>query len=432
MTEPAPPHTDRSGRPAVNGERLWESLMIMAEIGRTPAGGVRRLALSDEDRQARDLLVRWLEEAGCAVRVDDLGNIYGRRDSEDPDAAPVVCGSHLDTVPTGGRFDGALGVLGALEAVRALDDAGIRMARPLEVVCWTNEEGARFAPAMLASGVVCGRFTVEEAYAAQDPDGRTFGDELGRIGYRGRAVHRLPAPAAYLELHVEQGPILEREGAQIGIVEGVEGIAWGWTDVVGRAAHAGPTPMDDRRDALVAASRIILGIRQAATELSGVRATVGRCEVTPNTINVVPGTVRLSTDLRARDAEVLDLASRRLRDLCAAVAREDEVEVRASEFWRSPPTPFHPMAIDAVAEAAGGLGYSTRRMWAGAGHDAKYVADRFPAGMIFVPSAGGLSHNEAEWTAKEDCARGAAVLLAAALHLAAALGSRSRGGGDRS
>jgi N-carbamoyl-L-amino-acid hydrolase len=409
-----------SGRPAVNGERLWESLMVMSEIGRTPAGGVRRLALSDEDRRARDLFVRWLEDAGCAVRVDDLGNIYGRRGSEAPDAAPVVCGSHLDTVPTGGRFDGVLGVLGALEVVRAMDDAALRTPRPVEVVCWTNEEGARFAPAMLASGVVCGRFTLDEAYAARDPDGRTFGDELGRIGYRGHGAARLRAAAAYLELHVEQGPILEREGAQIGIVEGVEGIAWGWAEVVGRAAHAGPTPMEDRRDALVAASRIILGIRQMTTELSGLRAAVGRCEVSPNTINVVPGAVRLSTDLRARNAEVLDLASRRLRDLCAAVASEAGVEVRASEFWRSPPTPFHPTVIDAVAEAARGLGHSTRRMWAGAGHDAKYVADRYPAGMIFVPSAGGLSHNETEWTSKEDCARGAAVLLGSTLRLAAA------------
>ncbi len=405
---------------AVNGERLWDSLMAMAEVGRTPSGGVRRLALSDEDRAARDLLVRWLGDAGCAVRVDDLGNIYGRRAGGDPDAAPVVCGSHLDTVPTGGRFDGALGVLGALEVIRAMNDARLGTPRPVEVVCWTNEEGARFAPAMLASGVVCGRFTLEEAYAAQDPGGRAFGEELKRIGYCGKAEHRLAAPAAYVELHVEQGPILEREGAQIGIVEGVEGIAWGWTDVVGQAAHAGPTPMEDRRDALVAASRIVLEIRKMAKELPGVRTTVGRCEVSPNTINVVPGAVRLSTDLRARNAEVLDAAARRLEAICAAIARKDGVEVRASEFWRSPPTPFHQMVVETVAETARGLGYSTHRVWAGAGHDAKYVADRYPAGMIFVPSAGGLSHNESEWTSMEDCAHGAAVLLGTVRRLAGA------------
>ena len=407
-----------SGQAAVNGERLWDSLAAMAEIGRTPAGGVRRLALSDEDRRARDLLVRWLEDAGCAVRVDDLGNIYGRRGGGDQSAAPVVCGSHLDTVPTGGRFDGALGVLGALESVRSMNDARLQTSRPLEVVCWTNEEGARFAPAMLASGVVCGRLTLDEAYASRDPDGRSFGEELARIGYRGRAGHRMQAAAAYVELHIEQGPILERERAQVGIVEGVEGIAWGWTEVVGRPAHAGPTPMDDRRDALVAASRIVLAIRKMAGELPGVRTTVGRCEVTPNTINVVPGGVRLSTDLRARDPDVLETAARRLQDLCAVIAGEDGVEVRASEFWRSPPTPFHPRVIDAIAATSRELGFSTRRVWAGAGHDAKYVAERYPAGMIFVPSAGGLSHNEAEWTSQDDCARGAAVLLGTVLRLA--------------
>jgi N-carbamoyl-L-amino-acid hydrolase len=404
--------------PAVNAERLWDALMAMAEIGRTPAGGVRRLALSDEDRRARDLLVRWLGEAGCGVRVDDLGNIYGRRAGGDPAAAPVVFGSHLDTVPTGGRFDGALGVLGALEAVRAMNDAGTATVRPVEIVCWTNEEGARFAPAMLASGVVFGRFRLEEAYGSRDAGGRTFGDELRRIGYQGEPGHRLQAAAAYVELHVEQGPILERTGTQIGIVEGVEGIAWGWIDVAGRAAHAGPTPMEDRRDALAGASRVVLGLRDLARELAGVRATVGRCEVSPNTINVVPGSVRLSSDLRAREASVLDRAVRRLGEVCARIAEDERLEVRAAEFWRSPPTPFDPRVIAAVAEAARALDCSATRIWAGAGHDAKYVADRYPAGMIFVPSAGGLSHNEAEWTPPDDCARGAAVLLGTVLRLA--------------
>jgi beta-ureidopropionase / N-carbamoyl-L-amino-acid hydrolase len=403
----------------VSSERLWESLMAMAEIGRTPAGGVRRLALSDEDRRARDLFVHWLQDAGCTVRVDDLGNIYGRRAGAEPGAGPVVCGSHLDTVPTGGRFDGALGVLGALEVVRAMNDASLVTRRPVEVVCWTNEEGARFAPAMLASGVVCGQLTIDAAYGSRDSAGRSFGEELTRIGYRGEAEHRLQAPVAYVELHVEQGPILERAGAQIGIVEGVEGIAWGWIDVVGQAAHAGPTPMEDRLDALVAASRAVLAIRTMAKELPGVRTTVGRCDVSPNTINVVPGAVRLSTDLRARDAAALQAAAQRLQDVCTAIGAQDGVEVRASEFWRSPPTPFAAMVVDAVADTAHSLRYTTRRLWAGAGHDAKYVADRFPAGMIFVPSAGGLSHNEAEWTPKEDCGRGGAVLLGTVLRLTA-------------
>ena len=402
----------------VNGERLWETVIAMAAVGGTASGGVRRLALTDEDREARDLFTRWLREAGCAVRVDDLGNIYGRIAGEDPAAAPVVFGSHLDTVPTGGRFDGALGVLAALETIRALADARVRTRRPLEVVSWTNEEGARFAPAMVASGVVCGQLTLEQAYAARDVEGRTFEDELRRIGYRGSPEDRMRAAAAYVELHVEQGPILERAGAQIGVVEGVEGIAWGWVEVTGQAAHAGPTPLADRHDALVAASRIVLGLRALASDLPEVRTTAGRCEVTPNTVNVVPGAVRLSTDLRARSGEVLDAAARRLADLCETVAQRDGVGIRATEFWRSPPTPFDPLVVDAVAETARGLGYTTHRLWAGAGHDAKYVADRYPAGMIFVPSAGGLSHNEAEWTPKDDCVRGATVLLGTVLRLA--------------
>jgi N-carbamoyl-L-amino-acid hydrolase len=411
--------------PAVDGERLWSSLMAMAEIGKSAGGGVRRLALSDEDRAARERLAGWLAGAGLAVRVDDVGNMYGRRPAEGAadgeEAAPVVFGSHLDTVPTGGRFDGALGVLGALEVVRALNDAGIRTRAPLEVVNWTNEEGARFAPAMLASGVVCGRFTCEEAYAARDADGRTFGDELARIGYRGDPASRLSRCAAYLELHVEQGPVLERAHTQVGVVEGIEGISWNRIAVTGRAAHAGPTPMPDRRDALVAAARLVLLLRDTADRLPGIRTTVGRLDVSPNTVNVVPGRVDLTLDVRAARDDRLDAALEAADRACARVASLDRVEVRREEFWRSPVTPFAPAVIAAVAGAVEGRGFSAQRLWAGAGHDAKYMADRYPAGMIFVPSKDGLSHNEAEWTSPEDCARGAAVLLDAVLALAGAV-----------
>lgn len=402
----------------IDSKRFWASLMTMAAIGATPAGGVRRLALSDEDRRGRDLLVRWLEEAGCAVRVDDAGNVYGRRPGADPGAPPVVFGSHLDTVPTGGKFDGALGVIGAVEVVRALNDAGLVTHRPLEVVSWTNEEGARFAPAMLASGVVFGRFTLEEAYAARDSDGRTFGEELRRIGYCGDAAHRLAGAAAYLELHVEQGPVLERAGAQIGVVEGVEGISWNHVDVTGAAAHAGPTPITDRQDALVAGARIILALRGLAETSPGLRTTVGHVEVSPNTINVIPGSVRMTADLRARSADTLERAAKGLAEACADAARAERVEARASEFWRSPPTPFAPSVIETVASVARARDFSTHRLWAGAGHDAKYVADRFPAGMIFVPSAGGISHSEREWTEADDCVRGVTVLLDAVRRLA--------------
>jgi N-carbamoyl-L-amino-acid hydrolase len=401
----------------INADRLWSSLMTMAEIGKTPAGGVRRLALSDEDRAARDRLKEWLAQAGLTVRVDDLGNMYARRAGTDSAAAPVVFGSHLDTVPTGGRFDGVLGVLAALEVIRVLNDGRIRTRAPLEVVNWTNEEGARFAPAMLASGVVCGRFTRDEAYGARDPGGRTFGDELARIGYRGEAANRLRECAAYLEYHVEQGPVLERGRTQIGVVEGIEGISWNRIQITGRAAHAGPTPMPDRRDAVVAASRLVLLLRDAADRLH-VRATVGRVDVTPNTINVVPGQVEMTLDVRSARDDGLDAALQAADRACARVAELDRVEVRRTEFWRSPATPFAQPVIAAVADAAKSRGFSAKRLWAGAGHDAKYMADRYPAGMIFVPSKDGLSHNEAEWTLPEDCARGATVLLDAVLALA--------------
>ena len=403
---------------ALDADRLWSSLMAMAEIGKTPAGGVRRLALSDEDRDARRQLTDWMAGAGLAVRVDDLGNMYGRRGGAEPAAPPVVFGSHLDTVPTGGRFDGVLGVLGALEVIRALDDAGLRTRAPLEMVNWTNEEGARFAPAMLASGVVCGRFTREEAYAARDPAGLAFVDELARIGYRGAAANRLRDCAAYLELHVEQGPLLERAGSQVGVVEGIEGISWNRIEVAGRAAHAGPTPMPDRRDALVAAARLILLLRDSAERLTGVRTTVGRLDVSPNTINVVPGRVVMTLDVRSPRDDRLDAALAAADRACARVAELDRVEVRREEFWRSPVTAFSPKVIAVVAGAAKGRGFSTKRLWAGAGHDAKYMADRYPTGMIFVPSKDGLSHNEAEWTPPEDCARGAAVLLDTVVALA--------------
>ncbi len=402
----------------IDADRFWLRLMAMAEIGKTPGGGVRRLALTDEDRAARDLLSEWFGAVGLRVRVDDLGNMYGRRDGADPDAPPVVIGSHLDTVPTGGRFDGALGVLGALEVVHALNDTGIRTRAPLEVVNWSNEEGARFQPAMLASGVIVGALPLEAAYAARDSTGRTFGDELERIGYRGGAGDRLAQCAAYVELHVEQGPVLERAGAQIGVVEGIEGISWNRVEVTGRAAHAGPTPMADRRDALVAAARLVLLLRDAAQALERVRLTVGRLQVSPNTINVVPGAVEMSLDVRSPRGDGLDAALRAADQACRQVADLDGVTVRRAEFWRSPATPFAERVVEAVASAASRRGYTTKRLWAGAGHDAKYVADRFPAGMIFVPSAGGLSHNEQEWTAPEDCVRGATVLLDTALALA--------------
>jgi beta-ureidopropionase / N-carbamoyl-L-amino-acid hydrolase len=402
----------------IDGQRLWDSLMETAAIGATPKGGICRLTLTERDREVRDWFKRSAAALGCTVTVDTMGAMFARWGGQRADVPPIAIGSHLDTQPTGGKFDGVLGVLAALETLRTLIEAGYQTVAPIEVVNWTNEEGARFAPAMLASGVVAGRFTREEAYAARDPDGRAFGDELTRIGYRGETENRLRECTAYLEYHVEQGPVLERGRTQIGIVEGIEGISWNRIEVTGRAAHAGPTPMPDRRDALVAAARLVLLLRDGAERLRGVRATVGRLDVSPNTINVVPGRVEMTLDVRSPRDDGLEAALQAADRACARVAELDRVEVRRAEFWRSPATPFADSVIAAVAGAAKSRGFSTKRLWAGAGHDAKYMADRHPAGMIFVPSKDGLSHNEAEWTPPEDCARGAAVLLDAVLALA--------------
>ncbi len=300
------------------------------ELGGTPAGGMSRLALSDADRAARDLLVGWLREAGLAVRVDDFGNIYGRRAGADPDAAPVLVGSHLDTVPGGGRFDGILGVVAALEVVSALDDAGAMTRRPIEVVDWTNEEGARFTPAMLASGGLTGVFARDWVYARPDRDGRRFGAELARIGYRGDEAARPRAIAATVELHIEQGPVLEAGGEAVGVVEGIVGIGWHRVTVRGQSAHAGPTPMAARRDAMVAAARMVVAARDLARERGDLNATVGSLTPEPGVINVIPPTVRFSLDLRARDDAVHDAA---LTELARASPRSPP---RRGWRWRSP------------------------------------------------------------------------------------------------
>lgn len=387
-------------------------------LGGTPAGGMSRLALSDADRAARDLLVGWLREAGLAVRVDDFGNIYGRRAGADPDAAPVLVGSHLDTVPGGGRFDGILGVVAALEVVAALDDAGVATRRPIDVVDWTNEEGARFTPAMLASGGLTGVFARDWVYARADREGRAFGDELARIGYRGDEAARPRAIAAALELHIEQGPVLEAEGVPVGIVPGIVGITWLDVRLAGRADHAGPSPMAHRRDALAAAARLIGSVEAMARETDEAVATVGRLAVEPNSINTIPGRVTMSVDLRHPSADTLDALVARLTRLATDVQRETGVEIVLDRFWTSEPTPFDDGVVDAVQSACDELGVPTRRLWSRAGHDAKYAQAFCPAAMLFVRSRDGLSHNEDEYSAPEDLEAGANVLLGATLRLA--------------
>ncbi|MDI3340422.1 MAG: Zn-dependent hydrolase [Sphaerobacter sp.] len=402
----------------VRADRLHESLRRLAEIGATPGGGVTRLALSDEDRAGRELLRQWMTEAGLTVRVDDFGNMVGRRPGRE-DLPPVQLGSHCDSVRNGGRYDGALGVLGALEVVRTLNDHGITTRHPIEVINWTNEEGVRFEPALLASGGVTGRFSREYVYGRTDAEGRRFEDELRRIGYLGDEANRPARAAAYLELHIEQGPVLEDAGVPVGVVEGIVGITWMEVTVIGQSDHAGPSPMRLRRDPLVAAARIIDAVDRLVRAQDDVAVgTVGRMKVEPNTINTIPGRVIFSVDLRHPDPATLDAMVERFRQEVDAITAAGGVSATVDRFWTSEATPFAPQVVQAVQAAVDALGLPHRRLWSGAGHDAKYVADVSPAGMIFVRSQGGLSHCEQEYSTSEDIEAGANVLLNAALRLA--------------
>jgi N-carbamoyl-L-amino-acid hydrolase len=408
----------------INAERLHDSLRELARIGATPGGGVTRLALSQEDRAARDLLRRWMEDAGLQVRVDDFGNMTGRRAGAESGAA-VLMASHIDTVRRGGRFDGAYGVLAALEVMRTLNDFGVTTRVPLELVNWTNEEGVRFEPAMLASGAVAGRFATDYVYGRTDRDGAAFGDELARIGYKGERQNRPGPIAAYLELHIEQGPVLEDAGLPVGVVEGIVGITWSEVTVEGHADHAGPSPMGLRRDALVAAARLIAGVDEIARTVEGAVGTVGRIAAEPNVINTIPGKVTLSVDFRHADSATLDTLVASLERLAREIAAETGVAMKVDRFWTSEPTPFAAEVVAAVQGAADELSLTAQRLWSGAGHDAKYVQDVAPSAMIFARSINGLSHCEEEYSAPEDLEAGANVLLLAALRLAGVEGERS-------
>lgn len=402
----------------ISGERLNASLQELATIGATPAGGVTRLTLSDEDKAARDLLARWMTDAGLEVRIDDLGNMSGSRPGSE-DAPPVYMGSHIDTVVRGGRYDGALGVMGALEVIRTLNDHQVQTRLPVGIVNWTNEEGVRFEPATLASGVIAGAFTRDYAYALTDRNGAVFGDELERIGYKGDASNR-PLPAsAYLELHIEQGPVLEAAGKPVGVVGGIVGIIWSEVVVVGQSDHAGPSPMPLRKDALMAATGMISGIEELALDRDDVAvATVGRIRVEPDTINTIPGKAIFSVDFRHPDSETIDYLARELAQLGETVARNRGVEVAVERIWTSDPTPFDPTVVGAIRTGCERLGLGYEELWSGAGHDAKHLADLVPSGMIFVRSEAGVSHAEIEHSTPEDITAGGNVLLQAALQLA--------------
>ena len=400
----------------VDGERLWNSLMTMAEIGATAKGGVCRLTLSDEDRRGRDLFRRWCEEAGLPVTVDRMGSMFARRKGRDEDRLPVMLGSHLDSQPTGGKFDGALGVLAALEVVRTLDDHGIETVAPLEVVNWTNEEGARFAPAMIASGVFARVFDLDYGLSRKDHAGRTIGEELQRIGYAGDLPVGGREIGALFELHIEQGPILEREGKHIGIVTGGQGARWYDCEVIGAETHAGPAPMESRRDALMHAARLLDRIYRVALDQppSG-RATVGEFVAHPGSRNTVPGRVAFTIDIRHPDGATLDAMHADLERLFGEARADGALEYRLENIWHAPPVAFDAQCIDAVRRAAGTLGLSAIEMVSGAGHDAVYMARVVPTSMIFVPCRDGISHNEVEYASPEACTDGANVLLHAVL-----------------
>jgi N-carbamoyl-L-amino-acid hydrolase len=400
----------------INQDRLWDSIMEMARIGATPKGGCNRLALTDLDREARDLFISWCKDAGCTVSIDRMGNIFARRPSKDPEADPVVFGSHLDTQPTGGKFDGVFGVLSALEVVRTLNDHSYETDVPLEIAVWTNEEGSRFAPAMIASGVFAGVFTEDYGMSRADLDGKTIGEELERIGYRGELPCGGRRFKAFFETHIEQGPILEAEKKTIGVVTGIQGIRWFECTIEGNESHAGTTPMPMRRDALLGTARVIDEVTLIAqAHAPNAVTTVGLIQAHPNSRNVIPGSVFFTVDLRHPDDGVLAEMAGELEAVVNRVTAELKLTHNLHEIWYSPPAPFDKKCIESVQRAAEEAGYSWRDIVSGAGHDAGYVSKVAPTAMIFVPCAGGISHNETESATPGDLGAGCNVLLRAVL-----------------
>jgi len=409
----------------IDGKRLWQRLEALGEIGAVlgPNGerGCARLALTEFDRQGRDLVVSWMRDLGMDVSIDRIGNVVATRAGSDPSAPAVMVGSHIDTVKTGGRFDGNLGVLAGLEIVETLAQHDVVTQRPVQVAFFTDEEGSRFAPDMLGSLVYVGGLAVETALdvLAAD-DGARLGDELTRIGYAGATpVPAAVFPHAYAELHIEQGPVLEDEDVTIGVVTGVQGISWTEVTVTGQSAHAGTTPMPMRHDALAVAARVIHEVRSMAGYFGAPQvATVGRLDVVPNLVNVVPSKVVFSIDLRNTDEEVLQNAEREAFGACNSFAADEGCEVSMRTSARFEPVEFDGSMVDLVEATAQRLGHSTRRMPSGAGHDAQMLARVCPTAMVFVPSVAGLSHNIAEYTKPEDVEAGANVLLQVVLERA--------------
>jgi N-carbamoyl-L-amino-acid hydrolase len=399
----------------IDGDRLWDSLMEMAKIGATEKGGCCRLALTDLDRAARDLFVAWCREAGCTISVDQMGNIFARRTGVEPGLPPVLAGSHLDTQPTGGRFDGVYGVLTGLEVIRTLNDHNIQTQHSVEAVCWTNEEGSRFAPAMVASGVFAGVYELDYGLARVDGDGRTMGEELQRIGYAGSEAMGRPLHA-YFEAHIEQGPILVEEGIDIGVVTDAQGQRWYELELTGTESHAGPTPMDRRQDALLGAARVISLVNEVGLAYAPVAcATVGMIESHPNSRNVIPGRVFLTIDIRHPEDAVLSQMDQEIRDGVKEISARDNLTGKLEQIFCYAPVPFDRSCVNAVQTSADQCGYRSREIVAGAGHDACFIAQAAPTSMVFIPCVDGISHNETEDIKPEWSTAGANVMLNAIL-----------------
>jgi beta-ureidopropionase / N-carbamoyl-L-amino-acid hydrolase len=405
----------------VNSDRLWKSLMDMAKIGATEKGGVCRLALTDLDKEARDLFVKWCKEAGCTIKIDKIGNVFARRSGKDNTLAPVVTGSHIDSQPTGGKFDGVYGVLAGLEVIRSLNDAKIETLRPIEASIWTNEEGSRFAPAMVASGIFGGVFDLDYGLSRSDLEGKTMGEELTRIGYAGdepvggRPFH------AFFETHIEQGPILEHDKKQIGIVQGGLGQRWMEVTMIGVESHAGPTPMRIRNDAMVGAASVITAVNKIGNSYQHACATVGLVQCMPNSRNTIPGKVFFTIDLRHNEDEILSKMAAEAKEACEKASKENGLKLEYKEIWYLPPTHFSRDCVKAVENAANELGFTSMPIISGAGHDSFYISRVAPAAMVFVPCEGGISHNEIENAKPEDIAAGCSVLMSAMVERANSL-----------
>ncbi|AYR26717.1 Zn-dependent hydrolase [Herbaspirillum rubrisubalbicans] len=400
----------------IDGARLWNSLMELAQIGGTPKGGVCRLALTDLDKQGRDLVTSWARAEGMSVVVDQIGNIFMRRPGRNNALPPVMTGSHIDTQPTGGKFDGNYGVLAGIEVIRTLNQHNIQTEAPIEVAVWTNEEGSRFVPVMMGSGVFCGAFTLEHAYHATDVEGKKVRDELERIGYIGEQVCGEHPIGAYYEAHIEQGPVLENADTVIGVVPAVLGLSWYDCTVTGFESHAGPTPMEIRKDALQVSTYIMQEVVAIAHRYAPYgRGTVGQVQVLPNSRNVIPGQVKFSIDLRNVSEASLTRMHEDLLAYLEAMRKKTGLSIELERVSYFPPCPFHPHCVDNVRAAAAALGYKTMDVVSGAGHDAIYAARLAPAGMIFVPCKDGVSHNEIEDARPEHLEAGCNVLLQAML-----------------